>query len=236
MLAAASGSDPQTHAKTARVWQTDIVDHGLVVGPFRHCLNDITPAGVDAEIARLRGQNPHDLNLCPTDGETAYGAVLSYLKGTAEHEESRTEGGIRNSKEFKALGVNNFRTKAARELRDRALSREQVNFLVQAFRYRGKANYRDSIYLSYGDNRLDAVSTFTSDMELVAAKFIAMTCHYVSRRTEKGTWQAFAEDMRANARFTLSLHKFRLIGDLRRLSEPPDNAITHRERLGLQPY
>lgn len=202
MIAAASGSDLQTHAKTARVWQADIVENGLAIGPFRYVLNDLTPASVTTEIANLRGQNSHDLNTRPDDEESAYGAIVSYLKGTAEYARWQVEEEVRSSREFRALGVDNFRTKAAREIRDNKLSREKVNFLIQAFRYRGKANYRDSIYLSYGADNSDTVTEFVSDLSLVAAKFVTMACHYVSRRTEKGTWQSFVGDSNANFRFT----------------------------------
>lgn len=202
MIAAASGSDPQTHAKTARIWQSDIVENGLAVGPFRYVLNDLTPASVTKEIDSLRGQNPHDLNTRPDGEDSAYGAIVSYLKGTAEYVRWQVEEEVRGSREFRALGVDNFRTKAAREIRDKALSNEKVNFLIQAFRYRGKANYRDSIYLSYGADNSDTVTEFVSDLSVVAAKFVTMACHYVARRAEKGTWQSFVDDLDANSRFT----------------------------------
>ncbi len=206
MLAAASASDPQTHSKTARVWQSDIVNHGLAVEPFSYSLQDLTPQAVDMKIRALRGHNPYDLNTRPANLEQAQGAVISYLKGTAEYQREEIEAEVRNSKEFKQLRVDNFRTRAARELRDRSLSNGLVNFMVQAFRYRGKANYRDSIYLSYGDDKSAYVSTFISDMAIVATKFSTMACHYISRRTERGTWQSFITDIEANARFEVTIN------------------------------
>jgi hypothetical protein len=206
MLAAASASDPQTHTKTARVWQSDIVDRGLVVGPFSYCLQDLTPQAVDARIGALKGRNPYDLNTRPTNLEQAHGAIFSYLKGTADYQRGEIEAEVKDSREFKQLGVDNFRTRAARELRDRKLSGGLVNFMVQAFRYRGKANYRDSIYLSYGDDMSEYVSCFVADMTTVATSFAAMACHYVERRTERGTWQSFVADVRANARFAAPIN------------------------------
>lgn len=203
MIAAASGGNPQTHAKTARVWQSDIVDNGLAVGPFGLSLKNITSKTVEAEVKKLRAGNPHDLNTLPTDKTSALGAVISYLSGTADYEKWRIEEEIRGSRDFKKLNVTDFRTKAARELRDNALSQAAVNFLVQAFRYRGKANYRDSIYLSYGVDRSDSISVFINDLEMVASKFVRMSGSYVSRRTEKGSWSRFANDLVENARFTL---------------------------------
>jgi len=205
MVAAASGSDPQTHAKTARIWQSDVAPNGLVVGPFRYVLNDLSPTNVANEIDSLRGRNPHDLNTRPDDEDSAYSAIVSYLKGTAECARRRVEKKVRNSLEYRALGVDNFRTKAAREILDKALSNEKVNFLIQAFRYRGKANYRDAIYLSYGADNSDTVKEFVSDLSIVATKFVTMACHYVAKRTERGTWQSFVADLDANSHFTLAV-------------------------------
>ena len=43
MIAAATGSDPQSHTKTGRIWQTDIAPRGLVVSPFDYNFTDFTP-------------------------------------------------------------------------------------------------------------------------------------------------------------------------------------------------
>lgn len=201
MIAACSGSDPQTHAKSARVWQSDIVEAGLAVQPFSYMLSNVVSQTVDLEIAQLRQGNAHDLNLEPTNQIEALGATLSYLKGTADYVKWQTEEEVKNGRAFRDLGVQNFRTAAARALRDDHLRRESVNFLVQAFRYRGKANYRDSIYLSYGANRTETIASFVSDLGVVAERFLTMAAHYVARRVERGTWQHFSADMDENLRF-----------------------------------
>lgn len=201
MIAACSGSDPQTHAKSARVWQSDIVEKGFAVPPFSYMLSNVVAKTVESEVANLRQGNSHDLNHEPKNQVEAFGAVLSYLKGTAEYVKWQTEEEVKNSRAFRELGVDNFRKDAARALRDDYLQRDSVNFLVQAFRYRGKANYRDSIYLSYGADRTETISLFVSDLSRVAERFLAMAAHYVARRTERGTWQQFVDDMDQNLRF-----------------------------------
>jgi hypothetical protein len=202
MIAAASAADPQTHSKTAIIWQADIVNKRLAIGPFQLSLKSVIATLVESEIATLRGNNPYDLSTTPFDLASAWGAIISYLSGTADYERWRTEQRVHDSTEFKRYGFKDFRRKAAKELRDRALSREPVNFLTQAFRYRGKANYRDSIYLSYGDNRSSSMKTFITDLDTVTAKFNFMACHYIGRRTESGSWSSFATDIATNARFT----------------------------------
>ena len=152
----------------------------------------------------MRGGNKYDTSNHPTNIEEAKGGIFSYLKGTAKYAQWQTEVRVRESKEFKELGVNDFRKKVAREMRDNKLQNGMVNFLTQAFRYRGKANYRDSIYLSYGDNREDEIEVFIQDLENIALKFLKMASFYASRRVEKGTWKSFVEDLDRNSQLTIS--------------------------------
>lgn len=201
MIAAASGGDPQTHAKTSRSFHSDIIEHDHAIYPFDLNVNGLAPLSVERQIEALRDGNQFDLNTRPTTEAHAHGALCSYLKGTCEYRQSTVEESVRKSREYRDLGVDNFRTRAARELRDVALNRESVNFLVQAFRYRGKANYRDAIYLSYGDDNSIVLAAFVDDLAAVAVAFSAMAAHYVSRRVEGGTWEAFAEDMHEYGRF-----------------------------------
>ena len=201
MFAAATGADPQTHSKTGKIWQTDIASRNLAVTPFDLNYADLTPSNTERSIAALRNGNTHDLNVTPTNHEQAFGAAISYLKGTAEYEQSRLEDEVRDSSEFKLQGFANFRTNAAKALRDAKLSGAHVNFLVQAFRYRGKANYRDAIYLSYGADNSGTLTVFVGDLANVARAFSLMAAHYLSRRVVRDNWQSFVADIRANARF-----------------------------------
>jgi hypothetical protein len=201
MLAASSGSDPQTHALAAKVWQAEIVSTGLVRLPFDLSLSDLTPTNVAREIQALRAGNDHDLNAEPIDRRTAFGAACSYLKGTAEYEQWRLEELVRSSSEFKRAGHANFRTGAAKALRDAKLRPAHVNFLVQAFRYRGKANYRDAIYLSYGRDERHRLSQFVRDLAEVSNSFSLMSAHFVARRVVRDDWPLFVADINAYARF-----------------------------------
>jgi hypothetical protein len=206
MIFSASGASPEVHAKAAKVWQADIVSRGLAVGPFTLSLDDIVPQQVDNAIEALRGGNRYDLNVTPTDTNMALGCVYSYLQGTAGYRQEEMEFEVRQSKEFKALGVSNFRTKKARELRDQRLREGIVNFMVQSFRYRGKANYRDGMYLSYGDDNSARVNQLVVDMEEVAKKYLRMACFFIERRVESGTWDRFIVDLEENARIYIDLN------------------------------
>lgn len=203
MIAASSGSVQETHTATAKVWQVDIVEKNLIPYPFDLHLSSLVTTAAEAEISAYRGNNIYDLNHCAQDLEMAHGALVSYVKGTHKYKKWEAEERIKTSREFKALNVENFRKKVARELRDKTLDKGQVNFLIQAFRYRGKANYRDSIFLSYGDNNEGTIDQFVEDLNDVAFGFLRAASRYCSARVERGTWALFVEDIENNTRLSI---------------------------------
>jgi hypothetical protein len=203
MLAASSGTDPQTHSATGKIWQSELVDLGLVKPPFGASVIDITPSNVQVVLTALRAGNLHDLNLEPTSRDMAFGATLSYLKGTAEYEQWRLEEQVKKSPEYRQGGYTSFRTNAAKTLRDAKLRPAHVNFLVQSFRYRGKANYRDAIYLSYGRDDTERVRQFVTDLAAVSGAFSVMAAHYIAKRVVAADWVLFAADIVEHARFNL---------------------------------
>ena len=149
----------------------------------------------------MRKGNNFDLNNYPKNEKEAFGALFSYLQGTASYKKWETEENIKGSREFKNLGVSDFRTKVARELRDIKLEKGIVNFLVQAFRYRGKANYRDSVFLSYGNDRSEELKQFILDLDTVATAFMKMASTYAKARVHKSNWDSFVADLETNLRF-----------------------------------
>jgi uncharacterized protein (UPF0332 family) len=203
MLAASSGTDPQTHAAAGKIWQSELVDAQLVKLPFNLSISDITPSHVKEVMSNLRDGNTHDLTIEPTNREMALGAAYSYLKGTTEYEQWRFEEQVKDIPAYKQGGFNNFRSNAAKALRDAKLRPAHVNFLVQAFRYRGKANYRDAIYLSYGRNDTDRVRQFVSDLGVVSSAFSLMAAHYIAKRVVRNDWKSFAGDISEHAKFDL---------------------------------
>jgi uncharacterized protein (UPF0332 family) len=204
MIAASSGSTQETHAATAKVWQADIVENDLIPYPFNLYLSSLVTTTMEGEIDTYRCGNSYDLNHYASSEEIAHGAIVSYLKGTHGYKKWESEERIRNSKEFKALGVDNFRKKVARELRDNVLERGYVNYLVQAFRFRGKANYRDSIFLSYGPDKEEIISQFTTDLRDVSNAFIRSAAIYASKRVERGSWDEFIDDIDENTRLSIT--------------------------------
>lgn len=205
MLAASSGADPQTHALAGKIFQSEIVGKGLVKRPFDLSITNLIPSNVNNAIDSLRAGNTLDLNTLPENEEMAFGALCSYLRGTAEYEQWRLEEQVKSSSQYKKGGFNSFRTNAAKVLRDAKLSPANVNYLVQAFRYRGKANYRDAIYLSYGSDQSDQLNQFVEDLSAVSRAYALMAAHFLAKRIVRSDWEAFVEDIGTHAQFGLVL-------------------------------
>jgi hypothetical protein len=100
--------------------------------------------------------------------------------------------------------VVDFRTKAARELRDAAYARRSIAFLHQASRYHGKANYRDAIFPAYGTSVPNQLSGFVDDLLGVLKAFAAMAGAYGSLRVGKSAWMEFVEDLEREKAISVS--------------------------------
>jgi len=199
MVAATDGTTHGTHTSTANAWNRQLNSRSLILEPFNYCLTTLVKRDYEHEIDAIRGKNTYDLNHYPTDRDMAFGACLSYLKGTATREREILEERMKSDKELKKLGVSNFRTKEAQEYRDRKLHGKGTAFLHQAFRFRGKANYRDAIYLSYGEEDSKGIEDLITNLLVSLRCFLMMSCHYCERRVERGTWLQFYDDIKSNS-------------------------------------
>lgn len=186
----------------SKTWQETIIDNELIISPFSLNVPTLVKKDAGNLIKSYRGSNSYTLDY-PVKNETmALGGVLSYLKGTLGYELWKKEVSIKEMVEFKSLGVDNFRTKIAQQYRDSILSENCVNFLVQAERFRGKSNYRDSLFLTYGENNSELLDQFISDLLSVSKVFLKCAVSYCSRRVEPGTWDLFVNDIEENTCLT----------------------------------
>jgi hypothetical protein len=195
MTAAMDGSFQDNHTETARKWQERFPGRSLAMPPFADCLSSILVSTADAELAPVRARGRHSLVNKPSTTQEAWGCCAEYLSGTAAWERWNVEERVKETSAFKALGASDFRTKAARELRDAAFARRGIAFLHQASRYRGKANYRDAIYLAYGTSAPTLLSGFVDDLLMVLSAFAAMAGAFCSTRVGRATWAEFVDDL-----------------------------------------
>lgn len=80
----------------------------------------------------------------PDSRDAARGMLIAYLSGTATWKSDEIKDFLKRKHK-----ITDFRGKENQAIRDKNLPGE-INYLNCAFRYRGKANYRDSMFLPYG--------------------------------------------------------------------------------------
>ena len=197
MIAAKDGSQQQDHTSTATQWDRQIASVGLAVSPFAFRLTSLVKKDAAFEITVLRNGNRFSLPARPDNAADARGACISYLSRTRDYREWQICEELK-ARELSKLGLSDFRTKQAQQLRDSRCQGKSLGFLHQAFRYRGKANYRDALFLTYEAQVGTVIEGFISDMETVLNAFVIMAGAFCARRVDPGHWQAFLADLNAH--------------------------------------
>ena len=197
MIAAQDGAYQENHGETANTWDRQFSSRAYVPRPFSFRVTTLVGKDVEAEIATLRGTNTFKLDHAAANPQQAFGACMSYLKGSADWKAEYFEEELKR-RELKKLGLDNFRTKAAREIRDDRLRGKALGFVHQAFRYRGKANYREALFMSYGSHVEPMLTSFYADMFSVLEAFLCMAGAVCAQRIGKDLWNAYLDDLSAN--------------------------------------
>ena len=202
MTAAQSGTFQEDHAGTAKMWDTEIACRGLAMEPFNWRVSSLVEKTFKPEVSAYRNGSIGRLLSKPKTVAEARGAAAEYLSGSAKWYAWRAMEELKKSPQFKALDVTDFRTKDARKLRDGRLKKKSIGFVHQASRYRGKANYREALFLAYGLGTETILSGFIEDMTAILRAFLAMAGAFAKRKLGKGLWQEFIADVDVNKAFT----------------------------------
>ncbi len=202
MTAAQSGSFQEDHAGTARLWDEQIASRGLAMAPFSWRVSSLMQKTYKAEVHALRNGSVGKLQTRPVTKDDALGAAAEYLSGSAKWYAWKTKEDLKRNRAFKELGVDSFRSKAARALRDEWLERKPVGFVHQAARYRGKANYREALFLAYELGTETSLSGYVEDMHAVLKAFLAMAGAFARRKLGEDLWSDFVTDVDAKKAFT----------------------------------
>lgn len=123
----------------------------------------------------------------------AQGMLFQYLNGSAKWYVRRTKDNILR----KNPNISNFRTKVAREIRDKQLKSE-IGFLHCAYRQRVKANYRDSIYLSYSSGDTGFLADFIDNISATAKFSSIVAVALIERRIGEKHIKSFVADLNEN--------------------------------------
>lgn len=202
MVAAKDGSLQDDHTGTANQWDRQIAACGLIPRPFDFRLTTMLKKAAEAEITILRKGSKFVVNNRPAAVDDAIGACVSYLSGTRTYREWQITEDLK-TRELKKLHLSDFRSKQAKELRDSRLQSKSIGFLHQAFRYRGKANYRDALFLTY-ETQVDAVlDGFIADLHAVLQAFLIAAGAFCLRRVASKDWSAFIGDLDQHLHLTV---------------------------------
>ncbi|PWR02333.1 hypothetical protein DKT77_12345 [Meridianimarinicoccus roseus] len=202
MTAAKSGAFKEDHAGTAQLWDEQIASRGLAMAPFSWRVSSLVEKTYKAEVDALRNGSTGKLQTRPVTKDDALGAAAGYLSGSAKWYAWKTEEDLKDNRAFKELGVSNFRSKDARALRDEWFKRRSMGFVHQAARYRGKANYREALFLAYGSGTETILSGYVEDMHAVLKAFLTMAGAFARRKLGKDLWSEFVADVDAKKAFT----------------------------------
>ncbi len=196
----------EQHAGVAKDWH-ELIKRNLVMEPFNFYLDSLVKEKYENKIEEYKKilkvpKVSKPLNRYPENISDAYAAILAYLQGTANFYREKKENEIKDK-----LGIDNFRKKINRQKRDNYLSKYFVNFLHEAFRYRGKANYRDSLFLMYKkeDNKEDKLYELMRDLEIVGETFINMSLIFIKQKAytkkNKTYFENFYKDLKKHLLF-----------------------------------
>lgn len=198
MIASQDGSFQDNHGETANSWDHHFSRRSFVPSPFNYRVTTLVKKDFEAEIEALRGANTFNLNNEPLDANQAFGACMSYLQGSANWRREYFEDEVKRRELVKA-GLNNFRTKEAQQIRDSRLKGKSYGFVHQAFRYRGKANYREALFITYGHHVEPMLDRFHSDLFIVLEGYLCMAGAFCARRIGKDLWNGFHDDLTEHA-------------------------------------
>ena len=198
MIAAQEGSNHNSHDKLANVWDRQFVQRSRALHPFDLRLSSLERKVAERELDRMRKEEGNSLKRKPRTPKDAHGAMCAYLSGTGKWRAQKIEQDVK-----KKHKLDDFRKKAARALRDECLRKESVSFLHQAIRFRGKANYRDALYLAYGTQVETVISGFVSDMANVLESFSAMAGAFSFNCIGSVLRDKFLEDLDTSRSFSI---------------------------------
>lgn len=204
MVAAQSGNLQDNHTQTARSWDNQFAKRGEAIYPFDFRLSTLVEKEAESELSAYRRIGRTTLVEPPLSLDKAHDYACAYLTGSRSWWAWKAKEDLIRTPEFRELNVTDFRTKAARSLRDKRLSGQAISFLHLAFRYRGKANYREALFLAHGTSVKPTIKNFPSDLCVVLEGFLAMAGAFAERRLGKELWSDFMNDVEAYRSFNTS--------------------------------
>jgi uncharacterized protein (UPF0332 family) len=187
--------DPN-HSSVARMWYCDFVLSNKIPAPFNIGVSSLSKEDEETlnykenarEIDYNLFKNPKNIN------EAEIG-VKMYLSGLIKNERDKVEKNIKKDK-----GIENFRKKDNASIRDESFSKtKHIGFLNMAFRCRGKANYRDALFLTYNTDAVPRQKELIENMIKTTDAFLKLTSYYLYYRLPKDYWHILLDDLKIHS-------------------------------------
>ena len=200
MVCIQSQQSPEAHIPLANLWLDNLAKRELIMPPFHLCLDSLVEKNY-IEFLTSKGYGTKvTVNQVPNNRSEANAAHLSYFKGCADWYQDREKDELR-----KQLKLKNFQTKKAQQFRDERLGKKKLGFLHMAYRFRGKAHYRDSIYLALNVNIKQQSAQFIHHLYESAKAFIIMAGAFCFSKIDGTLRENFIKDFKDNKTFIFDI-------------------------------
>ena len=190
--------DPN-HGKVASNWTHDFSLKKKIPAPFDLSVTNL------AEEKELRNSykksaqlKNYNLFKTPEGLEQAEIGNKMYLCGLLKYKREDIEKSLKKNHK-----LNNFRTNKAKAILEEKLTKTKpFGFLNMAFRYRGKANYRDALFLTYYPDGLPRQKELLLNLIKTSEAFMKMTSYYLYYKLPKGCWHSLLNDSEVHSNLT----------------------------------
>lgn len=194
MVKAQKGKLNNNHKGLANEFDTVIVMQKHIMFPFNLRVSLIEKES-RAELKKYADElkcNSKSDNKIPTCPKQYQEWLLAYLNGTCDKIREEIEKGI-----IEKENVKNFYSKKAKEKRDEKFKTKHISFLHEAYRYRGKANYEDELYLAMHNKGIYVpVNKYIQSLCDVASKFIRIAAFFCMHKIGKEEWKKTITDIK----------------------------------------
>jgi hypothetical protein len=214
MVCIQSQQSPEAHIPLANLWLDNLAKRELIMPPFHLFLDSLVEKSYIEALKNNGYGTKVTVNQVPNNREEANAAHLSYFKGCADWYQEREKKERIEPDLRKQLKLENFRTKEAKQFRDERLGKKKLGFLHMAYRFRGKANYRDSIYVALNSNIQQGISKqsiadektlFIQDLYYSARAFITMAGAFCFSKIDGTLRENFIKDFKENKTFIFDI-------------------------------
>ena len=210
MVCIQSQQSPEAHIPLANLWLNNLGKRELIIHPFHLCLDSLVEKTYIESLKTNGYGTKFTVNQVPYSIEESNAAHLSYFKGCADWYQEREIKERIKPELNKQLKLENFRTKNAQQFRDERLGKKKLGFLHMAYRFRGKAHYRDSIYLALNANIKqqsipDEKAQFIHHLYESARAFITMVGAFCFSKIDRTLRENFIKDFKENKTFIFDI-------------------------------